>query len=702
MPYNISRADGTPYTVADGAIDTTYQSPLIGRDAQNYGAARAQDTLQTLENYANSLPPTSAIPGQLWFKKDNEALYIFVGTDNVDVANLDNWKAVRPGDGDPIYYDLIPDVTGTLDIGTITKRFHNLYATHGNFSVALDPNADADPALSVTGEFVLENSSLTWPRVNAAAGIGSDLGKTTHRWRNIYTKDINVNNTLTFNGASSVSFYSDLVLPDTIVSSAATGTVNIGSAGYRYNIFAKNATIDKLNLASDGLISSIIPDATTSYNIGSNSRRINDLYAQEIYEGGVSLSVKYGGGAIALDDLNDVVIVTPINGDVLTYDAGEWKNIAPVAGGGDHGALSGLTDDDHLQYFNQARGDATYLKLNGGTMTGDIRLPSLTAPPYIGIVAPDAGNGGADYNMMFSATIPGRTDSWFCGGLGGTAHLCGQEVHLVVPYTGGGFGVISALSCQTDGDSTFLGDVQISALPAVGRTGAFTCDGNITSNGKISCSGDISTSAGSVYVNSPDSTTPRGVFVQQPLANFGAAMITQIGGLNGFQVWQTDGIGAFQKLIIDHDIDAGIGLYYNNVAKIETISNGIQVYGDVEYTGALTFISDERLKDNVTPIYSALKSLKSIPGVRYNYSKEAQKEYNLSADQQLGVLAQDVEKVYPELVVDAAFDSKYKMVKTDKLIPVLLEALREADDKIDKLESDVAELKAAVAQLMRK
>lgn len=693
MPYNISRADGTPYTVADGAIDTTYQSPLIGRDAQNYGAARAQDTLQTLENFANSLPPTSAIAGQLWFKKDNEALYIFVGTDNVDVANLDNWKAVSPGDGDPVYYDLIPDVTGTLDIGTITKRFHNLYATHGNFSVALDPNADADPALSVTGEFVLENSSLTWPRVNAAAGIGSDLGKTTHRWRNIYTKDIDVNNTLTFNGSSSVSFYSDLVLPDTIVSSAATGTVNIGSAGYRYNIFAKNATIDKLNLASDGLISSIIPDATTSYNIGSNSRRINDLYAQEIYEGGVSLSVKYGGGAIALDDLNDVVIITPINGDVLTYDAGEWKNISPVVGGGDHGALSGLADDDHLQYFNQARGDATYLKLNGGTMTGDIRLPSLTAPPYTGIKAPDAGNIGNDYDMMFSVSYPGRTDTWVCGGLGGQATLCGDETNLVVPYSGGGYGVISQLTCKPDGDNQMWGDLQLTALPLVGRTGAFTCDGNITSNGKISCNGNI-------YVVGTDATTPNGVFVQQ--TDFGFAMLTQGAGLNGFQLLETDGAGNLGNLIIDSDAGAGVGLYYSNAPKLETILNGIQVNGDVEYTGALIFISDKELKTDIEPIYSALKSLKSIPGVRYNYSKEAQKEYSLSADRQLGVLAQDVEKVYPELVADAAFDGKYKMVKTDKLIPVLLEALREADDKIDKLESDVAELKAAVAQLMRK
>ena len=44
----------------------------------------------------------------------------------------------------------------------------------------------------------------------------------------------------------------------------------------------------------------------------------------------------------------------------------------------DHGELVGLDDDDHAQYYNQARGDARYLRLAGGTMTG---LLTLSGPP---------------------------------------------------------------------------------------------------------------------------------------------------------------------------------------------------------------------------------------------------------------------------------------------------------------------------------
>lgn len=42
----------------------------------------------------------------------------------------------------------------------------------------------------------------------------------------------------------------------------------------------------------------------------------------------------------------------------------------------DHGLLAGLADDDHTQYFNQARGDLRYLQLAGGTLTGPLVLPA--------------------------------------------------------------------------------------------------------------------------------------------------------------------------------------------------------------------------------------------------------------------------------------------------------------------------------------
>lgn len=63
-----------------------------------------------------------------------------------------------------------------------------------------------------------------------------------------------------------------------------------------------------------------------------------------------------------LDALSDVNTVGATNGQSLVYQSGNWVPATVTSGGGvtDHGALTGLSDDDHPQYLNNARGDARY------------------------------------------------------------------------------------------------------------------------------------------------------------------------------------------------------------------------------------------------------------------------------------------------------------------------------------------------------
>jgi hypothetical protein len=65
-------------------------------------------------------------------------------------------------------------------------------------------------------------------------------------------------------------------------------------------------------------------------------------------------------GTPALDDISDVTITSAANGQALTYQSGVWVNGTVSGGVTDHGALTGLGDDDHTQYLNNARGDARY------------------------------------------------------------------------------------------------------------------------------------------------------------------------------------------------------------------------------------------------------------------------------------------------------------------------------------------------------
>lgn len=80
--------------------------------------------------------------------------------------------------------------------------------------------------------------------------------------------------------------------------------------------------------------------------------------------------------ATTLGDLADVDLTGATAGDALVFDGTEWLPVAGGGGGGvtDHGALTGLADDDHPQYHNDARGDARYLSLAGGSLSDNLTI----------------------------------------------------------------------------------------------------------------------------------------------------------------------------------------------------------------------------------------------------------------------------------------------------------------------------------------
>ena len=104
------------------------------------------------------------------------------------------------------------------------------------------------------------------------------------------------------------------------------------------------------------------------------------------------------------------------------------------------------------------------------------------------------------------------------------------------------------------------------------------------------------------------------------------------------------------------------------------ISGSLNVRGDV----TAFYSSDERLKDNVTPIPSAIDKLKQIGGYEFDWNDKAE-----HTGHDVGVIAQEIEKVLPELVVSR--DSGYKAVRYEKIVALLIEAIKEQQLQIDDL-----------------
>jgi hypothetical protein len=100
--------------------------------------------------------------------------------------------------------------------------------------------------------------------------------------------------------------------------------------------------------------------------------------------------------------------------------------------------------------------------------------------------------------------------------------------------------------------------------------------------------------------------------------------------------------------------------------------------GNAWLQGSLTQNSDETLKKNILPIINATDLLQQLNGYRYQWIDE-----NTNSDNQLGLMAQEVQKVLPELV--KANESGKLGVNYSGMVPVLLEAIKEQQKQIEEL-----------------
>ena len=94
--------------------------------------------------------------------------------------------------------------------------------------------------------------------------------------------------------------------------------------------------------------------------------------------------------------------------------------------------------------------------------------------------------------------------------------------------------------------------------------------------------------------------------------------------------------------------------------------------------------SDKRLKENITVKEDVLKDLLKLNAVNYNYTTSTQKE--------IGLIAQEVEKYFPEIVNGEETDSTYLSIVYSHLTPILLQGIKELNTEKEKLEIRIQKL----------
>lgn len=110
--------------------------------------------------------------------------------------------------------------------------------------------------------------------------------------------------------------------------------------------------------------------------------------------------------------------------------------------------------------------------------------------------------------------------------------------------------------------------------------------------------------------------------------------------------------------------------------------------GEIRATNNITaYYSDERLKNLEGPIDNALEKVQQLTGYYFTENEKAKELGYDNSRRQVGVSAQEVEKVLPEVVTSAPIDEDYKSVWYDKLVPLLIEAVKELKQEVDYLKT---------------
>lgn len=143
------------------------------------------------------------------------------------------------------------------------------------------------------------------------------------------------------------------------------------------------------------------------------------------------------------------------------------------------------------------------------------------------------------------------------------------------------------------------------------------------------------------------------------------------------------------RMTVQNTGEVFIGDYSNFSASTTSNPAALNICGNTQASGSFianSFVcnSDMRFKANITTLTNALAGVLQLNGVYYDWNTNAFPQHGFSENKQIGLLAQEVEAIFPELV--QASEQGYKTVDYVSLTAILVEAIKEQNKKIISLE----------------
>lgn len=650
MSYTILLTNGTVLTtIPDGTINTTSTSlGLPGRNYAGYGQPVDENFVWLTENFAATVPPANPLTGQLWYNTNNQTMYICPAA---GTTNASAWLALSATSSG-----------GTTTFGNITAT-GNITANNATITNAINANSITVNFATVSSNLVAANANVTTANVGTlftqsiSTGAQSTPGTLTGVWTangsgiadsTSGTAMWITGGNLLIQGGGSIGIRTDNYY-------YANGTpINFSGSYGNANVAAYLPVYGGTLLASNITATSALFGAATGGFMGPGT-----VNATQLYVNGVAVGTGGGGGVSSVSGTGSV------NGITLT---GTVTTSGSLTLGG---SLTGVN------LTSQVTG--TLPVLNGGT---GVTTPSLVAGTNITItgvwpnqtINSTGGGGGGGSLVVGSTAVTGGTNGYLLYNNAGVLGVLGTTGTGPVVLASSPTLVTPSLGTPASGTLT-----NCTGYTATNLSGQLNLATQVTGTLPVTNGGTgTTTSTGTgkvVLATSPSLVTPAlGTPVSGNLSSCTGYTYSNLSG--SVPTWNQNTSGTSGGL-------AGIP----NITVGTITSGAVTVSGAITATGNITaYYSDDRLKTKLGVIPNALDKVKSLEGFYYQANEVAQ-ALGYEVKREVGVSAQSVQAVMAEVVAPAPIDPQYLTVQYEKLVPLLIEAIKELTAKVEALEA---------------
>ena len=583
-----------------------------------------------------------------------------------------------------LQFKLFDALSGGAQVGSTINR-DDLIVTAGTFTTALDFGAAAFPGANRWLEVSVRPGASTGayttlsPRqqITSVPYAIKSLNATTADGLSAACVGCVTNTQISSLPAGNGNYIQNTTSPQ-------TGNFNINGSGTVGNTLTANAVnvTQQYNIAGNRILSN---SGSNNLFVGVNAGTVNTGSRNAFFGEGSGLS-NIGGSGNSFFGRNAGWLNTSGNGNTfLGEDAGSgnqsgggntfvgWKagsSLSNTAGidnaffgsnsGANNTGSSFVSIFDSQTYYNGSY-NAFF-----GPLAGFSNLKGIKNA-FFGYEAGYSNIGNSFDSAEFGPAFSGANNAFF-GYRAGYANTSGENN--------------TYLGANAGGSATNIGST------AIGADTNVTCSGCTVIGTSSNFSGHrvgIGTSAPTSRLEIVSSGAGTGLLhLRNTNERAVIGLQSTIGGIG--QTWTIEnGVFGTQGLFAVYNSTSGATALSirpsNNIGMgTDNPSTKLHVVGTVTAT-AFVQSSDQRFKQGIQPLSQALSKLSQLRGVSYEWKRSEYPQMNFSADRQIGLLAQEVEKVFPE-AVQKDRDGMYS-VSYMTLIPVVIEAIKEQQQQVE-------------------